>query len=69
MRKFEENALPIDNVTTTNLGIALKMIGITLDDETLDKIIDMVELIEIKGNNINWTDIKKLQNEWLLTGY
>jgi len=37
------------------------MIGITLDDETLDKIIDMVELIEIKGNNVNWIDIEKFK--------
>lgn len=62
MRTFEQNALPsIDNVTIDNLGIALKMIGITLDDETLDKIIDMVELIEIKGNNVNWIDIEKFK--------
>ena len=62
MRTFEQNTLPsIDNVTINNLGIALKMIGITLDDETLDKIIDMVELIEIKGNNVNWIDIEKFK--------
>lgn len=56
--------VPIDNVTTERLNIALKILGISLDYCLIDKIIDLVELIENKGGNTNIDDIINLQEEW-----
>lgn len=54
----------IDRVTTTNLDIALRMVGISFDLNTIDKIIDLVELIENNGDSTSISDICKLQSEW-----
>ena len=54
----------IDNVTVTNLDLALRMVGISIDEETIDKIIDIVELLESKGDNTSIKDICELQTEW-----
>ena len=54
----------IDKVTTTNLDLALRMVGISFDLKTIDKIIDLVELIESKGDDTSIADICKLQAEW-----
>lgn len=55
----------IDNVTVTNLDLALRMVGISIDKETIDKIIDIVELLEIKGDDTSIKDICELQAEWI----
>ena len=54
----------IDKVTTTNLDIALRMVGYQLDITLIDRIIDLVELIEDKGDDASIKDICKLQSEW-----
>ncbi len=54
----------IENVTVHNLDLALRMVGITFDHKTIDKIIDLVELLEQKGDNVNIKDICELQEEW-----
>ena len=54
----------IDNVTTTILDVALRMCGIQLELQIIDKIIDLVELIEEKGGSTSIKDIAKLQAEW-----
>lgn len=54
----------IDNVTTSNLDIALRMAGIQLDIRLIDRIIDLVELIEDKGNNTSIDDVLILKKEW-----
>ena len=54
----------IDNVTTDILDVALRASDIKLPIDIIDKIIDIVELIEEKGNNTNIQDIHKLQTEW-----
>jgi hypothetical protein len=54
----------IDNVTVTNLDVALRMVGISIDKETIDKIIDIVELLETKGDDTSIKDICELQAEW-----
>lgn len=56
---------PIDKVTTTNLDIALRMCGIELHKTIIDKVIDLVELIEDKGEDVSIKDISKLQAEWI----
>lgn len=55
---------PIDEVTTNNLQAALKMCDIHIPIQTLDKIIDLVELIEEKGDAVTIGDIFELQEEW-----
>lgn len=54
----------IDNVTTENLDIALRMCKIQLDKHLIDKIIDLVELIEDKGDETSIQDVCKLQEAW-----
>lgn len=54
----------IDKVTTTNLDIALRMCGYQLDKTLIDRIIDLVELIEDKGDDASIRDVCKLQAEW-----
>lgn len=54
----------IDKVTVTNLDLALRMVGITFDHKTIDKIIDLVELIEEKGDEVSIKDICELQASW-----
>ena len=58
---------PIDNVTVDNLDIALRMCQIQIDKSILDRIIDLVELIEEKGDEISIADVCKLQEEWKQT--
>lgn len=55
---------PINNVTVTNLDLALRMIGIIFDEKTIDKIIDLVDLLENKGSDVSIQDICDLQNIW-----
>ena len=54
----------IDNVTTINLDLALRMVGIKMDIQTIDIIIDLVELLEEKGDDTSMRDICKLQAVW-----
>ncbi len=64
MNKKEKEKLPIDKVTTRNLDIALRMVGIQLDINIIDKVIDLVELIENKGDDVTIKDIVSLQQTW-----
>lgn len=54
----------IDNVTVTNLDIALRMCQIQINKSLLDKIIDLVELIEDKGDETSIADVCELQEIW-----
>ena len=58
---------PIDNVTVELLDVALRAIGIKVGKSVIDKIIDLVELIEDKGNTASLMDIAELEKEWELT--
>jgi hypothetical protein len=55
---------PINKVTTTNLDIALRMCNIEINKKILDKIIDIIELIEEKGDEVKIKDICQLQSGW-----
>ena len=55
---------PIDRVKTTRLDMTLKMVGINLNINLIDRIIDLVELIENKGGKTSLKDVSKLQAEW-----
>jgi hypothetical protein len=54
----------INKVTVTNLDIALRMCSIQIDKPLIDKIIDLVELIEGRGDDVSIKDICGLQEEW-----
>ncbi len=54
----------IDKVTVTNLDIALRVCNIQLDKKLTDKIIDLIELIEKKGDDASIKDILQLQTVW-----
>jgi len=54
----------IDKVTVTNLDLAFRMVGISCDKETVDKIIDLVELIESKGDDTSMKDVIELKGDW-----
>jgi len=56
---------PIDKVTVQNLHLAFRMCNIDLPKTLTDKIIDLVELIEEKGDDTTMKDIYNLQAEWL----
>lgn len=55
----------IDNVTTNNLNAACHMVGISgVPTHLLDKIIDLVEVLEEKGDNFSIDDANKLKTTW-----
>lgn len=54
----------IDKVTVSRLKNCLRIIGVDLPDEVIDKTIDLVELIEKKGGKTSLKDISKLESEW-----
>ncbi len=54
----------INKVTTTNLDIALRMVGIEINKVIIDKIIDIVELIENKGSETSIKDVCELEASW-----
>lgn len=55
---------PIDKVTTTLLDAALRSCGIQINICLLDKIIDVVELLEDKGDKTTLLDLAKLELDW-----
>lgn len=64
MNKKASEKLPINKVTTKNLDIALRMVSIQLDVNIIGKVIDLVELIENKGDDVTIKDIVSLQQTW-----
>jgi hypothetical protein len=55
---------PIDNVTTSVLKSSLDAVGINLECNVVDNIIDIVELIEEKGENVSIKDLHELEVLW-----
>lgn len=55
---------PIDKVTTNLLDAALRAVGIQISEHLLDRIIDVVELIEDKGEQVSLKDLSELQELW-----
>jgi hypothetical protein len=55
----------INNVTTENLSAALRICQIDINYEILDRIIDVVELLEEKGKLTTLKDINNLKSSWL----
>jgi hypothetical protein len=61
---MEKGDKPIDKVTTSRMEMTLRMCGIHLDYDLIDKIIDVVELIEDKGGEVTLDDAFNLQEAW-----
>lgn len=55
---------PIDKVTTDLLDMALRMCGIQINEKILDRVIDVAELLEEKGDGTRISDIENLKSEW-----
>lgn len=66
--KYEHNGfnkpISIDKVDTNTLDVALRVCDISLPLSILDKIIDVIELLEYKGDKTTINDILKLKREW-----
>lgn len=66
--KYEHNGfnkpISIDKVDTNTLDVALRVCDISLPLSILDKIIDVIELLECKGDKTTINDILKLKREW-----
>lgn len=62
--KEESIKNPIDKVTIELLDMVLRMCNIQLSHALIDKIIDVVELIEEKGEETSLMDVCKMQAEW-----
>lgn len=55
----------IDKVTPELLSIGLRAVGILIDIDTLDKIIDMVEIIEENGRKTSLKHLSVLEAQWI----
>lgn len=55
---------PIEKITVEILYVALRMADIKINKELLDKIIDIIELLEIKGGKTNTKDMCQLKAKW-----
>lgn len=64
MAKTKKRDRLIDRVTTERLDMVLQMTAISIPYHIVDKIIDLVELLEDKGGKVNVNDICELQSEW-----
>lgn len=66
---MKEPHKPIDNVTVELMDVALRAVGIRINKSDIDKIIDLVELIEDKGEATSIKDIAALELEWNPSAY
>lgn len=55
---------PIDKVTTPLLYNALKTVGVNIHIDLIDKVIDVVELLEDKGEGATLKDLISLRKKW-----
>jgi len=55
---------PIDYVTIQRLDVSLRLIGVKIESPVLDKIIDLVELLEDKKGNPTLEEITELETDW-----
>jgi len=60
----QKESKPIDKVSIDILDVALRMCNIQIHKTILDKIIDIVELLEDKGGDATVEDMIDLQKTW-----
>ncbi len=63
-KEWDPEFKPIDKVTTEDLKKATTMVGIHIPGDVLDKIIDLVELLEQHGDRTSLKDLSDLQKIW-----
>lgn len=63
-QEVKSQAKDIDNVTTDRLHNVLRILDINIPVKVVDRIIDVVELIEQKAGAVSLDDIKNLEEEW-----
>lgn len=54
----------INKVDIETLSLALRVVGIQIDEQTLGKIINLIKLIEEKGREVTIDDICLLESVW-----
>ncbi len=59
----------IDNVTCDTLQTVLLMFGLEVPLDLVDNLIDIVELVEEKGDKVSVQDVEKLKSEWVENGH
>lgn len=65
MKDFKEGVNKMEEkLNITNLDIALRMCSIQIDKHVLARVIDIVKLIEEKGDETSLKDTCKLQAKW-----
>jgi hypothetical protein len=57
----------IDKVTTQDLDMVFRLCEISVPIDIVDNIIDIVELLEEKGDKTTLKDVCKLQEGWKMT--
>lgn len=55
---------PIDKVTTSLLGMTLRAVGMRIPEEILDKVLDVVEMLEDTGEHTPLEAIASLRAAW-----
>jgi len=58
---MNKQELKIDKVMVDNLDVALRSFGINLSENDLDVIIDVIELIKEKGDDVTLRDLITLK--------
>ena len=61
---MEEVKFELEYVTADLMDVALRSIGIKLNNDTINKIIDIVELIEKTKGKTTLRDIVALEADW-----
>lgn len=56
-----------NNLTIENLDLAFRMCKIQIHKGLIDNIIDVVELVQLRGNQTTIEDITNLQEHWKFT--
>jgi hypothetical protein len=64
MTRKKNNKPSIDKVYTNEFKVFLNLCGMDIPLDVADKIIDIIELMEIHGSETNLEHIVKLQIEW-----
>ncbi len=63
-KPVEDTPKPIDRVTTNLLYKALLICDLQVPESLLDKIIDVVELLEEKGGEVTLSELTELKSQW-----
>lgn len=63
-KKKKRKSKPIDKVTVGLVRSAFGVLGYQLENDFIDKFIDVIELLEDKGGSTSLKDLAKLEVLW-----